>query len=152
MATVPLSNTSQTAYSSDWLIEQLETAKSTFDDETSTLPTHQQNTFSKVYNSLRDPSAISSSQKSRVARVHALLMDAYVQLGSEVFLLCALATTITNLSSVPQRGLITCLRRWWTTTSHPHGLTAVASEICDQYAIESLVSRKRKITGMRNSP
>ncbi|KAF2174574.1 hypothetical protein K469DRAFT_151886 [Zopfia rhizophila CBS 207.26] len=151
MATVPITNNPQTAKSSSWLIEQLERARSTFDDKTSMLPTYQQEAFNKCHKLLRDgpiSSATGASQRSRVTRAHALLVDVFSQLGAEAFLLCTLATSITKLSSVTQNGLIADLRRWWEATSHPQGLTAVASDLCKTYSIESLVSppRKRRIS------
>ena len=90
----------------------------------------------------------------RRRRVQVLLADLFSSLGTEVFLLCTLAASITDLSRVDQHGLLPRVGEWWNNVSHPAGLTAVAGESCDSTSIRSAIDRIRETseTGTRMQP
>jgi hypothetical protein len=41
-----------------------------------------------------------------------------------------LAASVTKLATIPHKGLLAALRRWWEGSQHLQGLTTVANDIC----------------------
>lgn len=131
-----------------WLIEQLEKELGNFDDETRSLISAQEEKFELCKQLLEEDSATLAAksyqtQRKRI-RARSTLGDIFHGLGSEVFVLCALAASVTNLGSLTQRGLIPELRKWWQSTPHPNGLAEVAEELCEKNSIRTLMSSSRK--------
>jgi hypothetical protein len=132
----------------DLLLEQLETERSTFGDDAHPLPTYQQDLFRLCCNLLREE-PMAQTQKSTKhcyarSRARTLLVDVFTGLGAEVFLLCTLTMSITDLSKVPQKRMLPKLREWWKAATHPNGLTQIANELCNTNSINALVSPTRK--------
>jgi len=75
--------------------------------------------------------------------VRILLADILAAFGSEVFLLCTLSATITQLATVTQTGLLSGVDKWWRSVNHPTGLTAVANETCPHSTVPRLISHVR---------
>jgi hypothetical protein len=63
-----------------------------------------------------------------------------------MFLLCVFAAPISKLEKISSKDAIPKLRTWWKTVLHPHGLTAIAIELCEAKSIRALISscQKRK--------
>jgi hypothetical protein len=134
------------------LMERLELEKSTFDDDAHPLLRHQQDAFQLCCDLLRD-NPMSQTQKStkhRYSRLRArtFLLDVFTGLGADVFLLCTLAVSITDLSKISHKSTFPTLREWWKTALHPRGLTEVANEICAANSIGTLATPPKK----RQSP
>jgi hypothetical protein len=135
-----------------WFIEQLESIRLTFDDDTYPLSKHQNDAFQRCYELLKED-AISLAKRSkqrRSVRLRArnLLVDVFKSTGRDTFLLCILAACISTLAKVKIKGLVPALRQWWMTVSHPKGLTGTANQVCEANLIDSLVTP----TGKRNPP
>jgi hypothetical protein len=119
----------------DWLVQQLEHEKTTFDDDDYPLSTHQKGRLDSFYQLLDEDeiSLSSGSAQRRLSRVrvrHTLLdVLSTPSLGSEVLLLLMLATTITELAKVTQRGLFQGLGRWWSRVAHPQGLKSASASV-----------------------
>jgi hypothetical protein len=143
-----------------WFIEQLETEKAKFDDDACHLSTHQSGAFQLCYELLREDvtslAARSKQRRSVRLRARTLLVDVFNDLGCEMFLLCTVATTISTLATIPVKGLVPALRKWWKGVSHPNGLRETASKVCESNSIRSSISAltplstKRPISGTDN--
>lgn len=137
------------------ITERLEPEKSTFDDTPHPLLGYQQDAFQRCCDLLRD-STMSQTQKptkhlySRL-RARTFLLDVFTGLGAEVFLLCVLAVSITDLSKIPHRGIFPTLREWWKTATHPRGLTETANELCASISITSMTTPPKKRRSPDNS-
>ena len=134
------------------LLERLELEKSTFDDDAHPLLRRQQDAFQLCCDFLRD-NPMSQTQKSTKHRYSRLrtrtfLLDVYTGLGADVFLLCSLAVSITDLSTMQHKSTFPKLREWWKTTLHPRGLTEAANELCAANSIGALATPPKK----RQSP
>lgn len=114
-------------------IEELESERTTFDDEIHPLPKYQYKAFELCCDLLREDGTSmaqrSDQHRSSRLRVRTLFTDVFVGLGAEVFLLCTLATSITKLSTISHRDLFSQLRAWWKSASHPCGLTETANDL-----------------------
>ena len=131
-----------------WFIELLECERATFDDDPYPMPKHQKDAFELCCELLKEDETSMARQsrqrRSTRYRARTFLRDVYSGVGPEVFLLCTLCTTIPKLATVPLKGPIPELRRWWKTVSHPKGLTGTAGELCKANSISSLVAPDRK--------
>jgi len=87
-----------------------------------------------------------NSTKHRYSRLRArtFLLDVFTGLSSEVFLLCTLAVSITDLSKISHKNIFPTLREWWKTASHPRGLIEVANELCAANSIGTLATPPKK--------
>ena len=136
----------------DWLIEQLEKEKATFDEETCPLLSWQIDSFAACCDLLREDAVSlekrSKQRRSERLRARAFLVDVFLAVGSEVFLLCVFAVPISKLEKISPKDTIPKLRTWWKTTSHPPGLTATAMKLCGANSIRTLISSylKRKFS------
>ncbi|KAF2174656.1 hypothetical protein K469DRAFT_705270 [Zopfia rhizophila CBS 207.26] len=134
---------SKDAKSSDWLVEQLEAERAMFEEDTYPLTTSQVGKFESMHDLLKDKASLkigSSQRQGRRTRVHNLLADIGSGLGAEVFFLCTQATTITQLATVNQKGLLPALCKWWSRALHPKGLTNVANQLWDSYSVSIFIS------------
>lgn len=139
---------SKSIESNDWLIEQLEKERTTFNNDTYPLLSYQIDAFRSCYDLLREDvvSLAKRSKQSRSERLRArtFLMDVFLGVGPEVFLLCILAAPISKLHKITPKGLLPKLQSWWKSASHPQGLTAAATELCEANSISTLISSSRK--------
>jgi len=135
------------AQSPNEFIKVLDETKAAFRETRLSLSTYQRQRFEECYNLLQenDSSPVRGDRRQdRRKRTRNLLIDVFLVLGSEVFLLSTLAASITKLSEVRQRQLIPTLQKWWNDTTHPQGLTDTAVELCDLYSISTLASPKKR--------
>jgi hypothetical protein len=143
---------SNTLKTSNWFFEQLEKERAAFEDESCPLLSWQVDSFAICYNLLREDAESlakrSKQRRSERLRARTLLVDVFLAIGSEVFLLCVLAAPISKLEKISPKSDIPKIRTWWKTASHPHGLTEIATELCETYSIRTLVSscQKRKLS------
>lgn len=131
-----------------WVIESVEKEHATFDDEPQPLLSWQIRAV-ESYRELLQEDQISLTKRSKQRRserlrVRTLFGDIFIALGPEVFLLCVLAGPISRWNSVTPRDIIPELRRWWKNRPHPHGLSTMATEACESYAIRNLVTSSPK--------
>ena len=135
------------------LVDQLETERSTFDENAYPLAKYQQDAFQLCCDLLREPN-VSKPTKRDYARLRArtLLLDVFTGLGAEVFVLCTLAVSITDLSKVPHKHALPTLREWWKKASHPPGLTVTATDLCVANAIGTLDAPGRKRLSPEDNP
>ncbi|MCJ1356466.1 MAG: hypothetical protein MMC33_006461, partial [Icmadophila ericetorum] len=73
-----------------------------------------------------------------------VLIDIFVGVGPEVFLLCSLNVPISKLSTTKQKDVLPTLRSWWKTASRLKGLRAIATVLCESSSISTLISTSRK--------
>lgn len=128
-------------------IKQLDEVKELFRETKVSLSTYQKHQFEECFTLLREDELTpvkGERREDRRKRTRTLLADVFLVLGSEVFLLCTLAASITKLSEIRQRKLIPALQKWWNDTAHPQGLTETAAELCRDYSISTLVSAKKR--------
>ncbi|OCL14011.1 hypothetical protein AOQ84DRAFT_69950 [Glonium stellatum] len=101
---------SRSIESNDWLIEQLEKERATFNNDTYPLLSYQIDAFRSCYDLLREDmvSLAKRSKQSRSERLRArtFLMDVFLGVGPEVFLLCILAAPISKLHKITPKGLL----------------------------------------------
>ena len=125
-------------------VEQLEKVRLTFDDDTYPLPKHQHTAFQLCSELLSedDVSLASRSKQRRSVRSRArtLLIHVLEGLGSELFFICTLATSISTLATVVLDGLLSLLRQWWEGVPHPRGLTIHATRLCEAGVIKALAN------------
>lgn len=136
------------------LIQRLDLERQKFDENTQVLQPNQVGAFNKCRDLLRE-SAVSLKGRQRQSRsrrlqARTLLSNIFLELGSEVFLLCALARIITTLGEKPPDNLITKLQSWWASVSHPQRLTQLANEICETNSISTLVAQFLDDPGMQS--
>ena len=124
-------------------IEKLEIERARFGNDAHPLPNHQNTAFESSCELLQENAASlnhrSKPQRNLRLRARTLLIDVFVGLGPEVFLLCTLAAAVTKLSTISQRDLFPNLRAWWNIAEHPHGLTECANGLCDSKSIGALI-------------
>jgi len=134
------------------LIEQLEKERASFEEEACPLLSWQIDSFASCYDLLRENAESlekrSKQRRSERLRARNFLVDVFLAIGPEVFLLCVFAAPISKLEKISSRDAIPKLRTWWKTTSNPHGLTVVATELCEAKSIRALISscQKRKFS------
>jgi hypothetical protein len=117
----------------DWFFDELERWRKLFETNPS-YATGELSTKFKQWDelineddtSLKERPSASRSLRSRKRRkLRAVLND----LGSEVLLLCTLATTVTRLQSVNEEHLVPRLKEWWRTVQHPVALKKATAEL-----------------------
>jgi hypothetical protein len=140
---------SKDAKSSGWLVQQLEDAKDIFDEDAYPLMTEQEDKFGRMLGLLKEDDLSrggSVQRRQRRIRARRLLVDVGLHLGAEVLFLCTQATSISQLATVNPKGLLPDLHRWWASSSHPKGLTAVANQLWSELSVQSHISPSRKRT------
>ncbi|KAH7063260.1 hypothetical protein B0J12DRAFT_164270 [Macrophomina phaseolina] len=134
----------------DWFYTVLEKERKTFEDGAYTLPSRLEKNFSRWNNLLREDETSlmkrSSARRSIRGRARILLGDVYKALGSEVLVLCTLATSVTKLATVNPKGFLPDLRKWWNKVSHPQALTNIANNLCRTYSIHTLFASSQNAT------
>jgi hypothetical protein len=130
---------------SSWLIDQLAKERETFNDDVYPLNDNQNKRFESYLELLReDENSINKGSIQRTSRrrkVRMLLRNIFLSLGVDVFLLCTLSTSITELAQVQESGLIQHIGDWWKTDHHPpKGLLETAAIACKTHSIKDLLS------------
>jgi hypothetical protein len=134
--------------SSSWFTSRLEAHRSQFHDTEFPLSTAQENRLKKVQELLfettqsQNNGSVDRRCRRRIART--FLLDVFRSLGCEIFLLCSLVFTITELSLHTYEGLISPLRTWWRDTQHPSSLTQMASEICAGFRLSGFTQNQER--------
>jgi hypothetical protein len=140
--------------SNELFIRQLEIERQKFDDSTLTLAPKHIDAFNNWCDLLHESATSlkrkSKSTRSRRLKARDLISDIFSKLGPEVFLLCALATTITPLAGKSHSNLIADLQSWWKNVPHPQGLTQTASAICETNSIGILTAQFLNDAGMQS--
>ena len=135
----------RTRSSDESIIRKIETERQKFANGACPLLQGQSDAFDVWCNLMQESATslrkCSRQHRSRRLRARTLLGNIFSKLGPEVFLLCALATTISKLAETPREEFVTKLQSWWTEASHPQGLTQIAKEICEANSIETLVAQ-----------
>ena len=141
----------------EWLIARLDLERQKFDENAQLLQQNQVDAFNKCLDLLQE-SATSLANRPRQSRSRRLrartnLTSIFSKIGPEVFLLCALAQSISKLGQKPPDNLdlVAQLQSWWASVSHPRGLTETANTICEANAISTLVAQYSQVkddTGM----
>ncbi|KAF1361327.1 hypothetical protein EJ07DRAFT_112110 [Lizonia empirigonia] len=139
----------------DRLITDLEAERATFHDDKLPLLSYQASAFNSCLDVLQEDGAslsrLTKQRRSDRLKVRTFMTDVYLGVGSEVFLLCIITTTITRMEKIPLRHAIPKLRTWWRACLHPSGLTTITKELCDAHSIGNLISSHQTKIGMRNT-
>jgi hypothetical protein len=139
----------------DRLLRDLEAERATFHDDKLPLLSYQASAFNSCLELLQEDEAslsrLTKQRRSDRLKVRTFMSDVYLGVGSEVFLLCIITTTITRMEKIHLRHAIPKLRTWWRACLHPNGLTAITKELCDAYSIENLISSHQTKAGMGNT-
>ena len=77
---------------------------------------------------------------SKRNQLHNLLVNIFIDVSAEVYLLCTLAVLMSRLSVKMFRELISKLCHWWKVSSWSNTLTLTAAELCESYFITTLIS------------
>jgi hypothetical protein len=80
----------------------------------------------------QDLTKLSKAQIYRLLRTRKVLKHVFLHLGTELYLLCTLATTITELSKLDQKKLIPKLSQWWNGITLKAGLKDTAIKLCSE--------------------
>ena len=83
---------------------------------------------------------LSKAQRYRQLRARKLLQHVFLHHGAELFLLCALAVSVTDLGKQDQKILLPKLRSWWKGIEINAGLAATAGRLCADNKVGELVS------------
>ena len=139
--------------SADWLTLRLEAQRALFTDRSYPLPSFQRKRLNDCCLLLKEDNKLRTSKPTqrirRRLKVQCLLADVYLSFGSELFTLCALAASITDLATVSHPCIQRKLESWWHSVPHPNGLREVANMICEEYSVATLVTRARRTTGYK---
>jgi hypothetical protein len=125
-----------------WFILQLDIKRQTFEESIRPLNKKESQSFQSWLDLLQDTNKSlpkpSRSNRSRRSIARTLLKDIFLNLGPDVFLLCTLAISYTRLaeSRLRSENLTSLVRSWWSTVSHPKGLTATASDLCEVLIVQ----------------
>lgn len=120
----------------DELIKLVEVQKGFFTGEFRTLTPKEEARRSKA-DELIPKTPKSLNDKQRKART--ILRNLKVNVGNEVYLLCALATTPTGLGVSQLGDYIGRLSKWWAATDHPNGLRLVTSKKYDEFSMPASI-------------
>lgn len=130
------------------VIDSIKTALTQFNDQPCPLLLSQLELFRCYLEILREDTtslaARSKQRRSERQRVRDTVVDIYVAVGKEVFVLCVIAVQASKITHKATKDLIPSLRQWWKTAPRPELLTTTTEEVCGTYSIESLISSSRK--------
>ena len=130
--------------SNNWLLENLNAEIAKFDDSVYVSPKHQMKALELCRDLLSyDRNQVATLSKARLrAREHArtALIDTFLGVGPEAFILCSISTSISRLAKTSLPSLVPDLRKWWKAASHPQGLIVSAKDLCETYSIPALVA------------
>jgi hypothetical protein len=123
----------------------------TFEDRSSALLAPQKAAFD-LCDALLKEDSLARTDKSgalRYARRRArnFLVDVYQQLGSDAFLLCALAIPITHISREQPKQTFSGYRDWWASVSHPPGLRQLSDQLCKGISFSHLSLKEKRSLG-----
>ena len=127
--------------SSELIVDQLNQVLLTFGDQPKPLTVSQQREIQKFIDFLnKDLTKLGTSARYAQLRARPLLRDIYKQLGPEVFILCALGSSITQIGKLPDdTKLLGRLSEWWGLSAHPSGLQQISSLIRKDHELDALV-------------
>ncbi|KAI8628766.1 hypothetical protein F5Y19DRAFT_437224 [Xylariaceae sp. FL1651] len=130
------------------LIETLDSELACFNDNSTPLFSSQLDSYTSAYKLVTEntDNNLSRQRRSERARARDLLTDVFLILGSEVFLLCAIAIPTSKLTTIDSRVFIQQLRVWWASSPRPRGLTTHAASLCSSVATHLVTARKRKFS------
>jgi len=137
------------------VVNLLEAELATFSDRLVPLLSYQIQAIQTVYDLLNeDGESIqnrSKQRRSEVSRARELLIDTYLRIGPEVFLLCTIALSISALAKLKPQQILPELDQWWKSAEHPEGLKSAAEKFCNENHVDSIVSsyRARRYPGLR---
>ena len=127
-------------------IDRLLVELAIFDDCSKDLLTPQKLKFDACANLLREQpflrTEISLQLRYGRQRARKLLVDIHQQLGSDAFLLCALAIPITDLVRSEIKSTFTQYRDWWNSVLHPLGLQQISGRLCLDIPFAQIASEK----------
>jgi hypothetical protein len=109
------------------LIRLLEEQRSTFTDSYCPLLTAQETALQKAIKLVKEPRESLKRNYSR-QRANTILNDIKKCVSPEVFVLCALATTLSALGTGKLGEYVSTIGRWWAGVYHPKGLTTVSEQ------------------------
>jgi hypothetical protein len=114
----------------------LKRERDTFDGKIRPLLTYQDKRLQLCLSLLNEDAGSktrSEAQRFMRARVRRFLIEVLNRFGAELFLLCCMGTTLTNLAKFDIDESILSLSQWWESDSErPVGLTAKAEGICNE--------------------
>lgn len=120
----------------DELIKLVEEQKSSFTEEFRTLTPKEEARRTKADDLIsKEPKGLNDKQR----KARTILRNLKLNVGHEVFLLCALATTPTGLGVSQLGDYIGMLSKWWEATDHPDGLRLVASRKYDEFSMTASI-------------
>jgi hypothetical protein len=132
------------------VIERLEQQRRYFTGNNCRLLGDQETSFQRSCDLLAEPREwLSMKQKYRRLRAQAFLVDAFNCLSPELFFLCALALSVTDLANAHSRtDVFSVIRQWWESVQHPSSLEGTAKTLCTENsvgrAVQEIASRNRK--------
>lgn len=130
------------------LLDLVETESRTFSDDY--LPfTHKQSQAVKKCSDLLAQDRTRIRRNIPKARAHIILSDIWAQ-SPEIFVLCALTTNPTSLSSLKSQDYLRILLGWWNKGHHLKGLTEAINRHLDIFPERAVtpganVTRKNKL-------
>jgi hypothetical protein len=133
------------------VVESIKTAFAQFNEQPCPLLLSQLESIRCYLEILREDSislaARPKQRRNERQRVRDTLVDIYIAVGREVFVLCVIAVPASKITRKATKNLIPSLREWWKTAPRPESLTATTEEVCSTFSIASLISsfRKRKL-------
>lgn len=114
--------------------ERLRKELETFDDDARPLLSSQLNAFQACSKLIKEQplARMQITKKQRYGRLRGrtFLLDVFHNLGPELFILCCLTISISELSRIGQKDAVPKLREWWKCVNHPRGLTEIAGTLC----------------------
>jgi hypothetical protein len=126
---------------------RLENIRATFTEGSSALESSQKRMLEKHIDLLKQDLASSNlgtTARFTRSRARERLIDIYNEISPEVFVLCILGTSITELGTAKDDGVIQQLSDWWKSHPHPVVLSELTRLLCKNYQIEFLVSRSNE--------
>jgi hypothetical protein len=120
----------------DELIKLVEEQKGSFTEEFRTLTPKEEAKRAKADDLIsKEPKNLNDKQR----KARTIFRNFKFNVGNEVFLLCALATTPTGLGVSQLGDYIGRLSKWWAATDHPDGLRLVASRKYDEFSMTASI-------------
>jgi hypothetical protein len=147
---------SETPKSCNPLLRDIETERALFNDEEIPILSYQAAALRTVLKLLQeDKTSLESRPKqtrSERRRARTLLVDIYVGVSAEVFMLCIFATTVSKMHKFRPRLVVPRLKTWLMANPLPKGLTAITTKLCNAHSIDTLVNSHTVVVGMTHVP
>ena len=107
------------------LIDLLEKHRCTFTDRYHSLITRQETALRKANDLISEPPEAFKRNYVK-KRAYTILRDIKNCISHDVFVLCALATSLSALGNSKLGDYVSTIRHWWEGVHHPKGLTIVS--------------------------